>query len=379
MPERYFFKFPTLSYSNTNCVNLSRRAVLEDSVLKNPSVYHRVTVTPGYRSDLLAEDYYGDSFYDWLIYLNNRVIDPYYGWYMDQFVFDDFIKKKYGSIESASKRIAYFQLNWPSDATEITPSFYENSLPGVLKKYYSPNFNQNDKIVSYTRKKQDVVTNTNKLLEFTFTFNSGNAFTKGEYVAIKTPSLANTVGSCEVVFSNSSILKVQHISGNSGAFIVTKQFNSSTDVNGSSETITILNNTFKNNDTVVYYTGTANTVLSGLSNNQTYYVVNSSSTGIKLASTRGGTPINITAGSNENGHFLRWGVSFVGETSNTVATAITQTTLYSNITDDEAVFWSPVYFYDVEYEKNEKTKNVKLVDKQYALTIAEEFRTKMRE
>lgn len=377
MPERYFFRFPQIQYSNTECLNLSRRVVLEDNILKNPSVFHKVTVGPGYRSDLLAEDYYNDSFYDWLIYLNNKVIDPYYGWYMDQNAFEAFIVKKYGSSEEAQRRVAYYQLNWPIDVTEITPSFYENTLPKELKKYFSPNFNQAAKIVSYSRKKEDIVTNTNKLIQFGV--ENGNGFVKGEYVYIKTPSLANTIGSCECVLANSSAIKIQHIAGNSGSFVVTKQINPSTDINGSTETISIPNNTFANNDIVRYYTGSSNTVIGGLANNQSYYVVNASSVGFKLATTRGGSPINISTGSNESGHYFRWGAVLVGAKSNTQTIITEQTTLYSNISDSEAVYWEPIYYYDLEQEKNEKNKNVKVIDKQYALSIAEEFRATMRE
>lgn len=103
------------------------------------------------------------------------------------------------------------------------------------------------------------------------------------------------------VYSNSSyggnLLKV------SSKLATNVNFNANTDVNGTSEFITIAQNPLVNNDVVLYYTSTGNTALTGLSNNTYYYVVSANSSGIKLASSRGGSALDITASStSENGH-----------------------------------------------------------------------------
>lgn len=288
--ERYFIKFPELTYANTQCKDITRRVVMIDDIRKNPSLYHKYTLEPGYRPDLLADTYYNDAYLDWLIYLNNGVVDPYYGWYLDNVEFNNFVAKKYGSVELAMKKVAYWQLNWPTDDKEITPSFYDNTLPGILKKYYSPVFNINNKIVSYTRKQEDVTTNTNKLLHFNITINSGNGFTKGEIIDINNNAQSNVVGICEVVYSNTTVVKAQHIGGNT-------------------------------------------------------------------------SPPN----------------KLVGEISNTVATITETITLAENLGDEEAVYWSPVYYYEYENEKNEKNKNIRLLDSSYAMEIAEEIRVALKE
>jgi hypothetical protein len=68
-----------------------------------------------------------------------------------------------------------------------------------------------------------------------------------------------------------------------------------------------------------------------------------------------------------------------GDISNTLATINSSTILFENITDDEAVYWSPVYCYDFEQELNEKNKNIKLLDSNYALQSAEELRKKLKQ
>jgi len=89
------------------------------------------------------------------------------------------------------------------------------------------------------------------------------------------------------------------------------QFNSQGDVITADGTIDtdITPNPLANGDIVRYTTTTANTVVQGLANNTNYFVVQTSSTKIKLATTVNGTPINITAntaasGDATSGHYL---------------------------------------------------------------------------
>lgn len=79
--------------------------------------------------------------------------------------------------------------------------------------------------------------------------------------------------------------------------------------------ISIASNVFQNNDKVTYFTATGNTVVAGLSNNSVYYVTQANSTGIKLSTVAGGTPVDLTAkGLTETGHNLQ------GETATAKAT-----------------------------------------------------------
>jgi hypothetical protein len=113
-------------------------------------------------------------------------------------------------------------------------------------------------------------------------------------------------GSAMVVEEDSVTLELSEIA--TGQEI---QFNSATDVSSVNETIDtdITPNPFANGDIVKYTTATSNTVVQGLANNTNYYVVQTSGTVIKLATTTNGTPINITAnttasGASTSGHYL---------------------------------------------------------------------------
>lgn len=92
---------------------------------------------------------------------------------------------------------------------------------------------------------------------------------------------------------------------------IQQYFNANTDVINNAN-LQIANNFillnrhfFTNNDIVRYTTSVGNTAISGLTNNSIYHVVAANSSGLKLSTTRGGSPVTITASTtSENGHLL---------------------------------------------------------------------------
>lgn len=82
-------------------------------------------------------------------------------------------------------------------------------------------------------------------------------------------------------------------------------FNSNSDINEADDFISISNNQFEIGDFLRYNTSTGNTSVTGLSNNDTYFVAFSNTTGIKLSLTSSGSVINVQSSVNESGHNLR--------------------------------------------------------------------------
>ena len=219
--NRYFEQFPTRFYTQFDkrylCKDITRRVKIEDSQLNSPFIFYPYEISNNLRSDLVAEYYYDNSQMDWFIYLSNGIIDPYYGWYLTPEQLDTLIIQKYGSLEQAFKRILFYRNNWAIDQTEITPQYYLNTLPLSWKKYFSPNWGPNNKIISYSRKKQDSMTNTNRILQYSIANTSSFAFTSGEFVDIKIVGQDATVGVGEVILSNTSVLRIKNVSGNTTA------------------------------------------------------------------------------------------------------------------------------------------------------------------
>lgn len=215
MSNKFFEKFPTTTYANTSVVNVMRRVVLGNNVRRSPEFFYKMTMEEGLRERVLSDSYYQDADFDWLIYLSNSIIDPYYGWYQTTDEFNEYLKEKYGSLEEAYQRVSYYRVHWADDDQELSPSFFENTLDGDLRKYYEPVFDKNARIVSYRRARREWTMNTNKVVRFTV---ANGTFTD-ERIKIKSVANNEVVGTAEVIASNTTTVTVQHVSGNTSATV----------------------------------------------------------------------------------------------------------------------------------------------------------------
>jgi hypothetical protein len=215
MTEKYFAKFPTIDYRDKEARDITRRNKIEPRDRNNPYNFYPFTLQDEIRSDQVADFYYNDPEADWFVYHVNGIIDPYYDWYNTNETFHSLLTIKYGSVENAMKKVWVYRNNWALDDTQITPSFYENILTNNLKKYWQPVWGPKAEIISYKRVPIDTTMNTNRILRYTVTYVSGNAYTVGEIVDLKLGG--EIVATGEVVYSNSSTLSIQSVSGNTVA------------------------------------------------------------------------------------------------------------------------------------------------------------------
>jgi hypothetical protein len=164
MPERYFQKFPQVAYNDAKSLEITRRVVFNDNTLRNPYLFYPYDVAEGERHDQFANRYYGDSYYSWLIYLSNGIVDPYYESYLTQNEFEEFLHKKYGSVYTAKTRIKHYQNNWFGQ-DKIPPSEFD-ALPATLLQYWEPVLRADGTITSYARRKLETVLDTNKINKY---------------------------------------------------------------------------------------------------------------------------------------------------------------------------------------------------------------------
>lgn len=205
----YFRFFPTTTYSNTTCIDITKRTRLLSSVRSNPFTYYPYTVKSGQRADYIANKYYGDDMRSWMVFTSMDLVDPYYEYPLSDEQFNSYITDKYGSAANAQSHINYWELNWADDDGHLSPSGF-NALPDALKKYYNASYGIGANILYYTRRKADWLTTTNMIVTFDITGNT--AFQTGELMQIRT---GNTViGNAEVAWSNTSTIIVQNVFGN---------------------------------------------------------------------------------------------------------------------------------------------------------------------
>lgn len=203
----YFKNFPTIYYNGQQAKNLLARAALTPETKTNLNLYYPYTIKESDgRTDNIAYSYYDNSQDDWLIYFANETIDPYYGLGLDQYNFDMYITKKYGSIEKAQNKIEFYRTNWEVlEDSSLTVSEYE-ILDSSEKKYWKPILDIGYSIIRYERKQQDLIINTNKVYELKVNSYTGS-FIEGE----KIYSNSSIYGYC--LSSNSSSITVNHITG----------------------------------------------------------------------------------------------------------------------------------------------------------------------
>ena len=212
--SRYFEKFPNIYYRNSICKDLSRRISIDNNtdIQGSFDVFYPYELKSHLRPDHVSEYYYEDSELDWLVYLTNKIVDPYYEWYLNDQQFQSMLREKYGSFENSIRLIKYYQNNWSNDDTSLTVSFYDNNLEQKLKKYYSPNWGMGRKIISYSRKQDDSIVNTNRIVNYDIQYQSANTFIVGEPVDFKL--VTSVIGQGQVCYANQTNILVQSVTGN---------------------------------------------------------------------------------------------------------------------------------------------------------------------
>jgi len=282
MPQRYFDKFPTITYANNQVLDITERVIFADNTLTNPYVYYPYDIDFEERPDQFCYRYYGDQYYSWLLYLSNQVVDPYYDWYLTQDQFNSFIELKYGSVDIAQEKIKYYRTNWETGNT-LNLSGYE-ALPASLMHYWTAQYDLNGNIMNFTRSNNDIIVNTNNIRAYNV---SNTSFKIDEICYINFDT--NNIGKGQVLFTSNTQVYLQHTSG-----------------------VTLSN-----------------------------------------------TSVHIT------------GSSYIYGMESNVNTAFTTAYNYADtLSNEEAVYYSPVTYYEYENEKNESNKSIQVLDQPYASKVA---------
>lgn len=213
--DNYFRHFPLVAYgnsvSNTVSVNMFAKVAFQKSLQERYEVFHPYTIQEGDRADTIAYLYYGDAGYDWLVYYSNNVLDPYYDWYMDHTTFKKYMTEKYGSLTDPQRKIKFYRSNYLNDDSLIEPAAY-NALTENQKRYWNPLINRNNVPYKYERKKEDIIYNTNKVIQLNFTLNSNTVFTNGEYVTIQSSGGA-VQAAATLNVANTTVATISSVTG----------------------------------------------------------------------------------------------------------------------------------------------------------------------
>lgn len=281
MIEKYFSNFPRISYSNSQAIDITRRVKLLDTVSNNPFVFYSYDIGDSERADSFSSRYYNDSYMSWLLYISNDITDPYYEWYLSAEELEGLVEKKYGSLADAKLKIKHYRNNWENQE-DITISDFSN-LNEEKQTYWTPVYN-NGVLYSYTRKQEDWIASTNKIVSYTV---SNTSFIDDEL--------------CDIVFN--------------------------TGVTGRGQ------------------------------------VVQSSNNNVYIKNVSGSFDEDVTAN------------SYIYGRESTVNTAFTDVSVISQtISSNVESYYTPISYFDYEYEKNEFNRTIRVIDSEYKYLAVENLR-----
>jgi len=215
MSNRYFEKFRLVNYKDTTAVDITQRTVFLTSVYNNPLLYYQYDIAEGERADLLSDRYYNDQYLTWLLYTANKIVDPYYDWYLDNSSFDAVMTKKYGSLVNATSKIKHYRNNWYSDPNPTITNSQYAALEPSLAKFYEP-VPDNGLITldpsNYSRRRIDWTIETNAIVKYTLDEGqSTNTFILDELVDVNFTQPKQGLG--QVLFRDDRTLMIKNVSG----------------------------------------------------------------------------------------------------------------------------------------------------------------------
>lgn len=371
--QKYFEKFPTIEYNNYKVKNISIRTKILERVYNRSDYYNTYELLNSVRPDNVSAEFYRDPYFSWLIYLSNETVDPYYDWKLSQYDFNNFILTKYGTIGDAQGKVSYWMNNWYDNTDPISKEQYE-SYQDNFKKYYRPIYSGNA-ILEYRRKETDWSVNTNEIWEYTVV--DGKEFEYDQKITIVT-SGGDAIANAQVMFSNSTLVRVQHVFG-AGQGQIPLITPTSVGVpqavsNGNySIAFTLPTGSYPvgvkysvENDTNSDYNGVFEAYAS---TNTSITLIYPTNPGLSVGDPTL-TPLP----------YIGYQIEYPSEYPRIIAESISHTSniiksklIAQNITAEERSFWSPITYYDVEDIKNTKNQNIRLLSNNHAVQAALEL------
>lgn len=125
----FFSKFPLLAYTldNNNTYqiipDILRRIKFADQLKNNDTFFDKYDVRDGDTPEILADKFYGDSNFHWVILMVNDIIDPRFEWPMNFNMLNEYCKGKYGEN-------AVYQIHHYANEAEYVVNGYRMLQPG---------------------------------------------------------------------------------------------------------------------------------------------------------------------------------------------------------------------------------------------------------
>jgi hypothetical protein len=129
-PKTLYF-INDFDYQKVTDLNISAQLTQYIKKIRTSRSIRQFTVLNGERPDLVSNRLYGTPKYEYLILLLNDIESIYDDWPRDSITFNNYIKKKYGSITAASSTVGFW---YTGDDDQIAKEYWD-TLINDPKKY----------------------------------------------------------------------------------------------------------------------------------------------------------------------------------------------------------------------------------------------------
>lgn len=130
MTATFFDNFPTIKYIDRTATNILVRTAIAREVLTNIDAFYPYVIKEDLRPDQVADYYYGDPNFAWLVWLSNDTIDPFFQWPLTDAQLNRIMVKKYGTLQNAQSTIIHYK-NDQFDYV-MSPTTYAYTSPDDL-------------------------------------------------------------------------------------------------------------------------------------------------------------------------------------------------------------------------------------------------------
>ena len=104
---KFFSPFPKIDYNlsgvNGNTIvvtDIFRRVKARSKIQDNITLFDKYTVLEGEKPEDIAYKAYGSADYFWVVTLINNIVNRYYDWPLDEYVFQQYVADKYANPDA---------------------------------------------------------------------------------------------------------------------------------------------------------------------------------------------------------------------------------------------------------------------------------------
>lgn len=137
MTERFSI-YGKIRHNNRLITDITKRTTLIPEARNDDAITGNYYITDGETAWSLAQDFYNDSDYYWLILLVNEITSPFFDWPLTTNEFERYMDNRYGLAADDTRYYLYQDREWETlvnpEAYAVTNREYEHNLNETRRK-----------------------------------------------------------------------------------------------------------------------------------------------------------------------------------------------------------------------------------------------------